>query len=97
MVNEAILKKIKTNIRISHSALDGDLSDSIAACLADLARLGVAVDLSDPLILSAIKLWCKADCCDDTAKAADYLARYERLASTLESSSDYRLQVSGDE
>lgn len=88
-INEALLAKIKTSIRISHTALDEDVADTIEACLADLrvcgvqeSKLDASVEL-DPLILNAVKLYCKKEYTDDTVKAARYQGGYDALKSCL--------------
>lgn len=78
------LTKIKQAIRRSHNKLDEDLQADIDACLADLRSVGVIyADETDPLIYNAIKLWCKSLDTDDTAKAAEWLRRYEALKASL--------------
>lgn len=80
---ETILK-IKTDLRISHTALDDDLADQIDACLQDLRVCGVSLpDESDPLVLNALKLWSRANYTGDTAKAAAYMQRYDALKACL--------------
>jgi hypothetical protein len=89
-IDHSLLLKIKNNLRISHSALDEDLTDTVTSCLADLRVCGVKTpeldtpaDSIDPLILNAIKLYCRAEFIDDTAKAAVYKERYDSLKSSL--------------
>ena len=83
-IEQELLLKIKNNLRISHPKLDDDVTDSIEACLQDLKVCGVQdPDAKDPLILNAIKLYCKASYTDDTGKAAAYQARYDALKSCL--------------
>ena len=78
------LEKIKLAIRRSHSKLDSDLQDEIDACLADLRLVGITrAGEDDPLILNAIKLWCKSVTAEDTAKAAEWRARYDALKACL--------------
>jgi len=100
---DELLSKIKTSLRIKHTALDGDVADSIAACLADLHVCGVQEPAAedpqelDPLILNAIKLYCKAEYTDDTVKAAAYLERYNSLKACLMMAGGYREEaVSGE-
>ena len=84
VIDQSLLTKIKTNLRISHTALDDDLIDIIFACLADLEICGVHPPApEDPLILNAIKLYCRAAFTDDTVKAAAYTERYNALKSCL--------------
>ena len=90
-IDQSLLQKIKTNLRISHSKLDDDLKDTALSCLADLQVCGVhAPKQDDPLICNAIKLYCKAEFTDDTAKAAAYKERYDALKSCLMMASGYR-------
>ena len=84
-----LLSKIKTSLRISHTALDEDVQDTIDACLADLRVCGVqeskldATKELDPLVLNAVKLYCKKEYTDDTVKAARYQGGYDALKSCL--------------
>lgn len=84
-----LFAKVKTSLRISHTALDEDLQDTIGACFMDLRVCGVqeskldgTVEL-DPLILNAVKLYCKAAYTDDPVKAARYQGGYDALKSCL--------------
>ena len=102
-INQELLLKIKTNLRISHTMLDDDVGDTIEACLQDLKVCGVKGPVQDypqdldPLILNAVKLFCKASFTDDTGKAAAYQARYDALKSCLMMAEDYRAEVAADE
>lgn len=79
-----LLEKVKLSLRRSHNKLDDDLQDEIDACLADLRLCGVVYAAeSDPLIINAIKLWCRSLNTDDTAKAAEYKSRYDALKSCM--------------
>lgn len=104
IIDSSLLEKIKTNLRISHSKLDEDLGDTINACLKDLRTCGVKVSdtpadgqETDPLILNAIKLYCRAEFTDDTAKAAAYKERYDSLKSCLMMASGYREEAVANE
>lgn len=78
------LIKIKQAIRRTHDKLDDDLQADIDAGLADLRVAGVVyASETDPLILNAIKLWCRSLNTDDTVKAAEYMRRYEALKASL--------------
>ena len=84
------LDKIKTTLRISHDKLDEDIQADIDACLADLSVCGIIhADETDPLIFNAIKLWCRSLYTDDTAKAAEWLRRYEALKACLQIAEGY--------
>lgn len=93
-IDQTTLDKIKINLRISHTVLDDDLADTISACLADLRVCGVFdPQTDDPLILNAIKLYCRAEYTDDTSKAAAYKERYDALKSCLMMASEYGAEV----
>lgn len=78
------LEKIKLALRISHDKLDEDIQADIDACVADLHLVGVIhAPEADPLVLNAIKLWCRSLYTDDPAKGAEYLRRYESLKACL--------------
>lgn len=84
MADVAIIAKVKTDLRISHAALDADISDMIDACAADLRIVGVqVVEPPDKTVLAAIKLYCRAAYTDDTDKATAYMARYNAMKATL--------------
>ena len=101
-INEALLAKIKTSIRIKHTALDEDVTDNIHACLADLRKVGIleskldtSVEL-DPLILHAVKLFCKAEHTDDPAKAARFREGYDGLKASLMDTEEYIEEAESD-
>lgn len=101
-IDPSLVLKIKTNIRIKHTALDEDISDTIEAALSDLEVCGINVHIvtdsgeQDPLILNAVRLFCKVEYTDDTGKAAEYQRRYDSLKSCLMMSGKYR-EVAADE
>ena len=101
-IDQGLLLKIKTSLRISHTALDSDVTDTIASALSDLRVCGVqeppAADPQemDPLILNAVKLYCKAEYTDDPAKAAAYMGRYEKLKGCLMLAEGYQEVQAGE-
>lgn len=75
-----ILSKVKLAIRRTHSKLDDDLRADIDACLQDMKRGGIeSPDTQDPLVLAAIKMYCRSTTADDPADGAAYLQRYEQM------------------
>lgn len=92
-----MLSRIKTYLRIKHNALDEDIEADIQACFADLEVCGVVfAETGDPLIYNAVKLWCRASYTDDTAKAAEYLRRYDALKSCLMMAEGYAWEDSDE-
>ena len=95
-IDPSLVLKIKNNIRIKHTALDDDIMDTIKAALNDLSLCGVRIpnvegsDIMDPLILNAVKLFCKVEYTDDSGKAAEYQRRYDSLKTCLMMSEKYR-------
>lgn len=94
-VDTNLFSRVKTYLRISHDKLDAEIVDGITACRQDLSIRGIR-DPSpadsqepDPLILNAIKLYCKAEYTDDPARAADFRARYESLRACLQMAEGY--------
>ena len=78
------LYKIKQALRVTHDKLDDDIQAEIDAARTDLAVAGIVhAAPDDPLIYNAVKLWCKASFTDDSAKAAEFLRRYEALKACL--------------
>lgn len=78
------LEKIKLALRRSHDKLDADLQADIDAALADLRLVGIThAGEEDPLILNAVKLYCRSTNTDDPTKAAEWLRRYEELKACL--------------
>lgn len=98
-----LLAKIKTSLRISHDKLDDDLQDNIAACLTDLkvcgvreTKLGLSAE-PDPLILNAVKLYCKKEYTDDPVKATRYQGGYDALKSCLMMAEGYGYEEAGED
>lgn len=96
-IDQSLLTKIKNNLRISHSALDDDISDTVLACIKDLQVCGVQAVETDPLILNAVKLYCRKEYTDDTSKAAEYQKRYDALKSCLMMAGGYSGEMTADE
>lgn len=98
---DELLSKIKTSLRISHDKLDDDVRDTIFACLADLKVCGLRDEVLDtskelpPLILVAVKLYCKADYTDDPAKAARYKEGYDGMKACLMMAEGYSYEEAG--
>ena len=87
---EALLQKVKTALRIKHSALDTEILDNIQECLLDLRLHGIVhKGEEDPLIQNAIKLYCKTQYSDDPDLSDAYGERYRELRSSLKLAEGY--------
>lgn len=87
---EELLQKVKTAIRIKHTALDDEILDNIQACLLDLQMHGIVhKGAEDQLIQNAVKLYCKAEYTDDLTKAEKYAQRYRELRDCLKVAEGY--------
>lgn len=88
---EHILIKIKLALRITHTKLDDDITDTINACLLDLNIAGIHIDIDtiDELATQAIKLYCKWQY-DYLNKGDQYQKAYEQLKIAMSLCGDYK-------
>lgn len=86
----AILDDIKTELRISGTDFDTEITGMINAAKKDLEESGVvkAVD-TDYLVKMAIVLYCKGNFGWDNAEAPRYIEEYEKLRVKMALASDY--------
>lgn len=90
-----ILDDIKLTLRVSHTALDGDISDTIEAARHDLKLSGILASKADaetdidPLIKRAIKTYCKAEFAIDTVLTERFQQSYDMLKNHLALSIEY--------
>lgn len=89
-----LLDDIKTTLRVSHNALDNDISDLIEEARHDLMLSGVsskkANEDTDPLIKRAIKTYCKAEFTSDAREAERFKTSYNMLKNHLTLAGDYK-------
>ena len=84
------VRAVKLALRITHDRLDSDIESEVEACRADLQMHGIIhAEDSDPLILNAVKLWARSVFTDDSAKAAEWLARYKAQRDYLKQAEGY--------
>lgn len=88
-----LLDEVKVALRITHSKLDTEISQHIAACCDDLRRVGVEVpddtDSLSPLLVIAVLLYCKEQY-DFIGKGEEFGKGYRSLRDSLSLSGDYR-------
>jgi uncharacterized phage protein (predicted DNA packaging) len=88
-----MLNDIKVSLRISHTALDAELTDLIESARHDLALSGISSektkDDTDPLIKRAIITYCKANFGLENKDSEKYQRSYESLKNHLTLAGDY--------
>lgn len=80
-----LLKKAKTALRIksNNEDIEDEIKDLIESCIADLQLAGVnTIDEKDPLIISAVKQYCKGYF-GSPDKADEYKKAYESIKLSL--------------
>lgn len=92
----ASLDTVKTDLRISHNALDLDIQGTINSCLRDLSMAGVVnTDESDALITQAVKLYCRANI-GFQKDSEKYQMAYDSLKNSLSLCGDYNTVKAGE-
>ena len=88
----AFLDDVKKYLRVTTSALDGEVQDLIDAAKADLELSGVdgdKVDPTDPLIRRAVVTYCKAHFGYDNTDHERLVQAYNMLKAHLALAGDY--------
>lgn len=79
-----MLDKVKLALRIKSSAFDDEINELIESAKLDLSISGVKTDdLKNPLIIHAIKIYCKANFGLDNKDAEKYYKSYVLLKEHL--------------
>lgn len=88
-----MLEKIRLALRIKSNKTDSDIQDLIDAAKLDLSISGVKViKEDDPLIIQAVKLYCKANYGLDNNESEKYLKAYDGLKTSLALCGDYNVE-----
>ena len=75
-----MLEKVKLALRIKSNSLDLEIQDLIESAKADLNISGVKnLDEEDPLIIQAVKTYCKANFGLDNKDSEKYQKSYDML------------------
>ncbi|MDM5439851.1 head-tail connector protein [Bacillus hominis] len=89
-----MLDVVKKALRVSHNALDDEITDLIEAARYDLMLSGVsskkANDDIDPLIKRAITTYCKAEFISDARESERFKTSYNMLKNHLTLAGDYK-------
>lgn len=84
-------EKIKDSLRIKHSALDAEITDLVAACKADLRRVGIEkIEDDDALIIQVAKLYVRWQM-NFESEADRYRKAYEMLRNALSMCGEYNV------
>lgn len=90
MADQMIIRRIKKDNRITHDKLDDDIGDTIDQCIEDLKLVGIKnADATDLNILTAVKLWCRANYSDNHQDRVEYRKLYDKLKAVLKTSGSY--------
>lgn len=89
---DSLFTLVKRSLRWSHDSLDGEIRDNIRAAQDELIRVGVdetAARGRSPLIIRAIKTYCKGCFADDPETADRFMAAFNVQADGLRKSHGY--------
>lgn len=90
-----MLEKIKQALRIKSNAFDDELKDLITAAKLNLEICGIAkskiID-TDPLIIQAVKTYCKANFGLDNKDSEKYQKSYDMIKTHLALCGDYNVE-----
>ena len=88
--------KVKLALRFDDDLFDGDIQDTIDSAISSLKLCGIVegkiID-TDPLMLRAIKTFCKAEYSSNEKESTRYRESYEMLRNHLSMSIDYNTEV----
>lgn len=88
-----ILAKIKVSLRMKKSTnFDEDLTDHVNAAILDLKMTGVKnIKSNDPLIIQAIKYYCRSNFALDNKDSEKFRYSYENLRDKLALTGEYQI------
>jgi uncharacterized phage protein (predicted DNA packaging) len=85
-----MLDKVRKSLRITHNTLDDEIQDLIESALLDLQLSGVyKTDITDPLIIRAVTIYCKANFGFDNPDSEKLNQSYTSLKIHLSLAGDY--------
>lgn len=88
-----MLEKVKLALRIKSNSLDLEIQDLIESAKADLNISGVKnLDEEDPLIIKAVKTYCKANFGLDNKDSEKYQKSYDMLKQHLSLCGEYNVE-----
>lgn len=88
-----LLEKVKLSLRIRSDLLDLDILELIESAKANLSISGVKnLNEDDPLIIQAVKTYCKANFGLDNKDSEKYQRAYDNLKQHLSLCGDYNVE-----
>lgn len=88
-----MLEKIKSSLRVKSNSLNSEIQDLIYSAKLDLKISGVTnIDEEDPLIIQAIKIYCKANFGLDNKDSEKYQKSYDMLKQHLSLCGEYNVE-----
>ena len=88
-----MLEKIKSSLRVKSNSLNSEIQDLIDSAKLDLKISGVTkIDEEDPLIIQAIKIYCKANFGLDNKYSEKYQKSYDMLKQHLSLCGEYNVE-----
>lgn len=88
-----LLEKVKLSLRIRTNLLDLDILELIESAKADLSISGVKnLNEDDPLIIQAVKTYCKANFGLANKDSEKYQRAYDNLKQHLSLCGDYNVE-----
>ena len=84
-----MLEKVKLALRISHTLLDDEITESIASARAEMVRAGVSDEVAEsdlPLVHEAIKTYCRYIYSNDTKMKEGFFTSWEYQLDNLRKS-----------
>ena len=88
-----MLEKIKSSLRVKSTKLDVEIQDIIEAAKLDLKISGVTkINEADPLIIQAVKTYCKANFGLDNKDSEKYQKSYDMLKQHLSLCGEYNVE-----
>ncbi|ARW38100.1 hypothetical protein BN2127_JRS8_02780 [Bacillus amyloliquefaciens] len=90
-----MFESVKRSLRITHSFLDDEIHELVAAARQDLVQSGVSASKAeseeDPLIKRAVITYCKANFGLSNVDSEKYQRSYDMLKNHLALASDYNV------
>ncbi|MBM7029113.1 head-tail connector protein [Bacillus velezensis] len=90
-----MFESVKRSLRITHSFLDDEIHELVAAARQDLVQSGVSASIAeseeDPLIKRAVITYCKANFGLSNVDSEKYQRSYDMLKNHLALASDYNV------